>query len=91
MFLLGGWRNFQDLEENLSLPEIKIILETQATEKEKEQIFLASLQGIDMKAQAHKARYKEVEERAKAKISGGADRLEAASLADLGMIIEEGD
>lgn len=86
MFLLGHWRNFEHLEESLSLPEIKIILETHAEQKRKDQVFLAAIQGIDLEEQNYKARYKEIKERARNKIHGE-QAWESMSLSDLGMFV----
>lgn len=88
VFLIGSWRNFEHLEENLSLPEIKIILETHQELKRQDQAFMASLQGIDLEAAAYKAKIKQVKERAQNRLHGE-QNWETASLADLGMVIEE--
>jgi hypothetical protein len=48
IFLLGHWRNYEDLEENLSMPEIiQTFKAMQKTESEKRK-FLASIQGIEL-------------------------------------------
>lgn len=48
VFLLGNWRNYEELEDNLSMPElIQTFKSMQKTEDEKRK-FLASLQGVDL-------------------------------------------
>jgi len=51
LFLLGHWKNYEDLEENLSMPElINTFKAIQKTEDEKRR-FLASIQGVDLKGE----------------------------------------
>jgi hypothetical protein len=48
VFLLGHWKNYEELEENLSMPEIiQTIKSMQKSENEKRK-FLASIQGVDL-------------------------------------------
>jgi hypothetical protein len=48
LFLLGHWKNYEDLESSLSMPEIiNTFKAMQKTEEEKRR-FLASLQGINL-------------------------------------------
>jgi hypothetical protein len=47
--MLGMWKSFVDLEENISLPELTELLDFKRQQEEKERIFLAGLQGIDMR------------------------------------------
>jgi hypothetical protein len=48
VFLLGNWKNYDELEDNLSMPElIQTFKSMQKTEEEKRK-FLASLQGINL-------------------------------------------
>lgn len=88
MFLLGNWKNFEHLEESLSLPEIKIILETHQEVRRQDQVFQAGLKGIDLEEAAYKAKMKEIKERAQNKIHGAQD-WEGMSLSQLGMFVEE--
>lgn len=48
MFLLGIWKDFSELEENLSMPELTSILEANRLKEKREQKFLAALQGVDL-------------------------------------------
>lgn len=46
--LLGNWRNFDDLEENLSYPEL-VAMVNAVRERERQRMkFQASLKGIDL-------------------------------------------
>jgi hypothetical protein len=48
VFLLGNWKNYNELEENLSMPElIQTFKSMQKTEEQKRK-FLAMLQGVDL-------------------------------------------
>jgi len=48
VFLLGNWKNYEELEESLSMPElIQTFKSMQKTEEEKRK-FLASLQGVNL-------------------------------------------
>jgi hypothetical protein len=48
VFLLGNWKNYEELEESLSMPElVQTFKSMQKTEEEKRK-FLASLQGVDL-------------------------------------------
>jgi len=48
VFLLGNWKNYEELENSLSMPElIQTFKSMQKSESEKRK-FLASIQGIDL-------------------------------------------
>jgi hypothetical protein len=48
VFLLGNWKNYEELEDSLSMPElIQTFKSMQKTEEEKRK-FLAMLQGVDL-------------------------------------------
>ena len=46
--MLGIWKDFNDLEESLSMPELTAILEASRAKEKREQKFLAALQGVDL-------------------------------------------
>jgi hypothetical protein len=51
VFLLGHWKNYEELEENLSMPElIQTIKAMQKSEADKRKFF-ASLQGVDLEGE----------------------------------------
>jgi hypothetical protein len=47
-FLLGIWRDYEDLETSLSMPELIAILESQNDADYQQKKFLAAIQGIDL-------------------------------------------
>jgi len=50
VFLLGHWKNFQELEDNLSLEELQATLDAIRKKEEREREFLAALNGVDLTA-----------------------------------------
>lgn len=48
MFLLGHWKNFQDLEESLSLDELMATLKAIRDREHRQNKFVAAMQGIDI-------------------------------------------
>lgn len=52
MFLLGKWKNYQELEDNLSMPELTAILVAKRESEYQERKFLAAIQGVDLENQS---------------------------------------
>jgi hypothetical protein len=50
VFLLGIWKNYDELETSLSIPELMTILSTNRELNNEEKKFLAAIQGIDLDA-----------------------------------------
>jgi hypothetical protein len=48
VFVLGVWKNFDELERSLSMPELMIILESVRELDYNEKKFLAAMQGVDL-------------------------------------------
>lgn len=48
VFLLGIFKNYDELEENLSMPELLATLEAHEKEKFKDRQFVAATQGVDL-------------------------------------------
>jgi hypothetical protein len=67
VFLLGTWKNFDELENSLSMPELVILLETMNEQKHSEYKFLAALQGVDL----DKGNKQDEWEKMKAKVFSG--------------------
>ncbi len=63
-FVLGIWKNFEDLEEAISIPELELILETKRESAKREMYFQASLQGVDLYGQEVKERKRKLTEEA---------------------------
>lgn len=77
MLLLGIWRNVEDLEDALSLPELEVILTAARKKEERNQEFLAAIQGIDLHSNEKndaKERFDEVQRRVEAKLTGANEK-----------------
>jgi hypothetical protein len=48
IFVLGIWKNFDELESHISMPELMAILETTRELNYNEKKFLAAMQGVDL-------------------------------------------
>ena len=47
-FLLGNWKDFAELEEALSMPELTAVLTASRDEKHENRKFFAALKGVDL-------------------------------------------
>lgn len=73
ILLLGIWKNVEDLEESLSLPELEIMLEAYRKQRHEEHTFMAALKGIDLNEGATNSaqeKFDEVQRRAETKLMG---------------------
>ena len=48
MFLLGQWKNFDELESSLSLEELTALLEVSRKKSYEDKKFLAAVNGVEM-------------------------------------------
>ena len=48
LMLLGNWKNFDDLEDSLSYPELVAMVEAQREKEKRNMKFQAAMQGIDL-------------------------------------------
>lgn len=55
LFLLGIWKDYEELELSLSMPELTATLNAQREADYAEKKFLAAIQGIDLDKQANKS------------------------------------
>lgn len=82
--LLGHWRNFEDLEESLTLEEVIVLLDSFREQRHDEKRFMAGLQGHDIGpygAGATKDRFEDVKRRAALRAGGvDPDKLELGSI-----------
>lgn len=73
---MGHWRNVEDLELCLSLPELEAILRASRKREERQNKFLAALQGIDLdqhnQTDAQEA-FDRVQRRVQSKLSGATE------------------
>lgn len=91
MLLLGNWKNIEELEDSLNLDELRLIIEASRERELRQQKFMAAINGIDLdKAEVEKAqeRFREVQERAQAKLRGDNRSEEQIGLGSLGFEIE---
>lgn len=65
--MIGHWKNFDELEENLSLAELEAILDAERKRQHSKHRFMAMLKGIDLDSAAAKSEEGDPFERAKAK------------------------
>jgi hypothetical protein len=68
IFLLGIWKDYQELEENLSMPELMATLSSLRELDHQEKKFLAAIQGIDLDAESGKDRGQKEWEDMKARV-----------------------
>ena len=54
LFLLGTWKDYEELETSLSMPELITTLNAKRDSEYKEKKFLAALQGVDLDKQSGK-------------------------------------
>ena len=73
VFLLGIWKDYNELEESLSMPEIVATLEISRDLKYQENKFLAAIQGVDLDKNSESGKGQKEWEDMKARVfSGGA-------------------
>jgi len=87
--LLGIWKNIEDLEMNISLDELKVILDAARDRDYRNQRFMAAIQGIDIdkgaKEDAAEA-LERVKMRAAARLQGKS--VEQLEFDELGLDVE---
>lgn len=55
LFLLGIWKDYEELETSLSMPELKATLEAKRESDYQEKKFLGAIQGVDIDAGSNKS------------------------------------
>ena len=88
----GMFKNFDELEDNLSLEELEILLAKARDVKHDEQRFAASLKGINLDESVRESQeeaFERVKRRAQAKLAGISE--EEVELGEIGinLIVEE--
>jgi hypothetical protein len=61
-FLVGIWKDYQELEESLSMPELLITLNVKRDGDYRDKKFLASIQGVDLDSNSDESTGKEWED-----------------------------
>jgi hypothetical protein len=72
VFLLGIWKNYEELEKSISIPELIAILNSKRELSFEERKFLAALQGVDLDGQQQEDPQKKWEDMKARVFSGGA-------------------
>lgn len=83
---MGIWKNFDELEESLSLPELDMIIKHKREKEHRDKQFAAAIQGIDIDKGAKsevQRRIEEVKRRAEIK-QRGEETVQQEEFADLG-------
>ena len=89
---MGRWKNFDDLEESLNMPELMLILKEKRAGERRERQFLAAIQGIDLDKNEKdpvQERIEEVKRRAAVRTLGEQE-VERQEYAELGFGFESG-
>jgi hypothetical protein len=68
VFLTGIWKNFDELEESISMPELFAILDAQRKQDYDSKKFLAAIQGIDLDKESGKSKGQKEWEDMKARV-----------------------
>lgn len=85
--MLGHWKNFEDLEESLTIDELNAILDAARERQEREWRFAASLKGIDLpSSDGGEDPVERAKKRAAAEMAGVSE--EQLEFADLGIEVE---
>lgn len=77
VFLLGMWKNYEDLETSLSMPELLQIISMKRELDHLEKKFLAAMQGVDIDKGAEDDKWQEMKQRI---LYNNKDSADAASL-----------
>ena len=88
---MGRWKNFEELEESLSLVELDFIIKHKREDQHNKDRLIAALQGVDLdkgREQSVEERVEKVKRRAAIKLAGGEKELERQEFADLGFGFE---
>lgn len=89
--MLGIWKNFEEMEENLTLAEVETLLEAKRDSDFQKNKFAAALKGIDLEEPGVKdaPSFEDIKRRAEAKAKGISP--EALELAQIGIGMEGDD
>lgn len=88
--MLGIWKNFEEMENNLTLAELESLLESKRDREFEEKKFMAALKGIDLDGGSKSdVTFEDVKNRAAAKVRGVSQ--EEFELKQLGFAVEGDD
>ena len=77
VFLLGIWKDYQELELSLSMPELMATLEVSRELDYAEKKFMAAIQGVDLDAESGKGKGQQEWEDMKARVFSGGQTSDA--------------
>lgn len=86
--LLGIWKSFDELEENVGLDELNLILKAAHKKEHRRNRFMAALKGHNIDEPENTTSFEDVQRRAEAKLAG--KDVEELEFADLGIDFETG-
>lgn len=93
LFVLGIWKNFEEIEQNLTLPEIDAILKESRRAEFQRRKFAAALKGVDLPDENADGEYEgaptfeDIKRRAQGKLEGKSD--EQIAFEEIGFAFEE--
>ncbi len=89
--MLGIWKNFEEIEENLTLAELEKLLEVKRDQDFQEKKFAAALKGVNLDDpnDGDAPSFEDIKRRAEAKARGVS--AEALEFAEIGIGIEGDD
>jgi hypothetical protein len=93
MVKVGAWKNFDELEESLTLAELEKLISTITEQDQQDKIFMAGLQGVDLTKHLSNPvedKRREIEKRAAEKLHG-AKKVEQQEFVELDMEFEVDD
>lgn len=85
VFLLGHWKDYEELESSLSMPELAATLNSMYETERRRQKFMAAIQGIDLdekeetEVEERISTIEEIQARAVARLTGDRDMAGAIS------------
>ena len=87
MFLLGHWKDYEELEESISMPELTATLKAMYKVEGRKNKFLAAMQGVDLDAEntssdstEKPSTFQEIQARAISKLTNNENVAGAAQL-----------
>jgi hypothetical protein len=85
VFLLGHWKDYDELESSLSMPELTATLKAMYSAESRKNKFMASLQGVNLdsddsnnNSEKQPSTLKDIQARAMARLSGDNEKASSA-------------
>ena len=63
VFMIGAWRNYEELETSISMPELVLLLETKRKLDYEDKKFLGAIQGVDIEENKKEDAWEEMKKR----------------------------